>query len=370
MDAKLLKPLKFCFELIKFVGLLQDGKENWKYRIYGILSFNLTITLFIGAEIASLINADNLEMAAENLCILAPAIIFYMKLANFLTHLRSKSFEEMKRKIEEIIEVSSDERFASRKRIKSKLHVLMVIFKVFYANCVFISIGIIITIVFLKINPYNVFKAEYDESPLLFYLAGFHMIITAITSNLTFTCLNLLPVVYLSYAIGFIDELCDRLKLLGSNTEQEELQKCFKIHQLIQGFVNDIKTNFGVVLFFQNIISRLIISLLIFQSSTANGLHESFQALMLCMLMTLEIFLPCYFGHQLTSSEQLSDSIFHSEWTSMTKDNRISIFTFMENLKSPIKISMFGLFYADLISFTETIKESYSLAVFLNDLNH
>lgn len=84
--------------------------------------------------------------------------------------------------------------------------------------------------------------------------------------------------------------------------------------------------------------------------------------------MTLQIFLPCYFGNEiLISSQHLSMDLFHSDWTSKSHKFKIAMKLFMENAKRPIKITAFGIFEVNLATFTSICNSAFSLyAVFKN----
>lgn len=82
--------------------------------------------------------------------------------------------------------------------------------------------------------------------------------------------------------------------------------------------------------------------------------------------MTFQIFLPCYYGTQITTmSEKLSTSFFHSSWAHEDIHYRCSAKIFMEFVKRPIKISAIGIFEVNLEAFKTMSNSAYSLyAVF------
>ena len=85
--------------------------------------------------------------------------------------------------------------------------------------------------------------------------------------------------------------------------------------------------------------------------------------------MAFEIFLPCYFGNEVyVSHGKLSESIFHSDWTNESKEFKMAMTIFMENIKKPLKISAFGIFHVDLENFMTIMNSSYSLYAVFNNL--
>lgn len=86
--------------------------------------------------------------------------------------------------------------------------------------------------------------------------------------------------------------------------------------------------------------------------------------------VTLEIFLPCYFGNELSvASSKLSTSLFHSDWIKGNKALKKTIIIFMENTKKDIKISTFGFFDINLSTFTRIGNSAYSLFAVLKRVN-
>ena len=84
----------------------------------------------------------------------------------------------------------------------------------------------------------------------------------------------------------------------------------------------------------------------------------------------IEISFPCYYGSEIiASSEKLSTSLFHSEWFKQDKQFTKSMLIFMEKVKKPIKISVYGLYDLDLSYFTAVCNSAYSLFAVLNKIN-
>lgn len=91
-----------------------------------------------------------------------------------------------------------------------------------------------------------------------------------------------------------------------------------------------------------------------------------------CFSMAIEIFLPCYFGNELTvASDQLSMSLFHSNWIKGEKDYSDGLKIFMAVTKKPIIIkAMRGLVNANYETFTRICNSAYSLYALLKKINN
>jgi odorant receptor len=86
--------------------------------------------------------------------------------------------------------------------------------------------------------------------------------------------------------------------------------------------------------------------------------------------MTLEVFLPCYFGNELSvASLKLSAAFFHSSWIDKSLSYKNSMLVLMENMKQDIRISTFGLFHVNLETFTGILNSAYSLFAVLKKIN-
>ena len=87
--------------------------------------------------------------------------------------------------------------------------------------------------------------------------------------------------------------------------------------------------------------------------------------------MVLEIFLPCYYGNELSvASSKLSTALFHSNWIQGDKKLKSLVKIFLENSKKDIKISAFGVFDVNLVTFNKIGNSAYSLFAVLKRLQH
>jgi hypothetical protein len=99
--------------------------------------------------------------------------------------------------------------------------------------------------------------------------------------------LGILPAIFMSFAVGLLNELAARLSEIGkidAGTEfdgpgnmnkylreriknyktRKELVKCIEIHQKIKEFVKEIKESFAVAIFIQGLMSSVILCSTVF----------------------------------------------------------------------------------------------------------
>jgi odorant receptor len=87
------------------------------------------------------------------------------------------------------------------------------------------------------------------------------------------------------------------------------------------------------------------------------------------MSMVLQIFLPCYYGNELSAaSEKLSLSVFDSSWNEESEEFKTAMKIFMENTKKPLKISALGTFHLNLENFLKIMNSAYSVSAVLTSL--
>ena len=83
----------------------------------------------------------------------------------------------------------------------------------------------------------------------------------------------------------------------------------------------------------------------------------------------IQTFIPCYYGSKiLAASDKLSASLFHSEWMYENKNFKTSMMVFLEKVKKPIKISVFGFYDVNLATFTSICQKTFSLYAVLRSL--
>lgn len=284
MNAELYKPFKLIFLIFKTTGMWQDGEQSWLYFIVGYLLHFFLIELCIVGEFIYAYNAKNLEDFIETMGLTMTYISEMFKCLNFFYKLRSikKSVETLNL----LLKFSSDERWESRGKIKSQVALVFKVIKAFwfsaYVTCISASL-----VPFLSHKlPYKVwFPFETINSETGFWIASIYLIFSSFVVSVVDISLDTLPVIFMTFAIGLINELSDRLVEIG-NTEPtnsknksnnqdldtKELVKCIKIHQKIKEFVEEIHGNFSTVILVQGLFSALMLCTGAFTMSTVSSL--------------------------------------------------------------------------------------------------
>lgn len=362
-------PLDVCFKIVEILGACHVKDSASPRKVYiGRLIFAMTLGMACLAEGVACISISE---ALNHF----PAfmIIGLLLVRSIHIYYNVDDIKSIKKALDALIEVSSDERFKARLHIEKRIEFIVKVLKLF-VYITFLATSILACIVIFEGKiPYNFTIMDTDNSTIAFIVASLHMVATSSIGNMVLIGLNLMPVVLISYAIGILDELADRIKLIGKSDDfgQTELVKCIQIHENIIRFVSMIEKQFGMIFFFQSQTSLLVIGFFIFNLSASVDFLELSKAFVLSMMTIYEIFIPCFFGSQLhEASSKLIDEVYCSNWLALDTKTKKILVTFMENLKYPMEITYHGLFYVNLISFREIIDSAYSLFAVLQQIVH
>lgn len=80
------------------------------------------------------------------------------------------------------------------------------------------------------------------------------------------------------------------------------------------------------------------------------------------MTMLTQIFLPCYFGNEMTlKSAALTRAVYNSNWPAGSDAYRRMVLVYLEVLKKPRRLVVGNLFGLTLDSFLSVINRAYSM---------
>jgi hypothetical protein len=407
MTAELYKPLETMFSLFKFVGMWQDGNQSWTYFILGYLVHFSFIELCLLGELICAYHDESLVDLIETLGLTFTYIAEMLKCWNFFLKLKiiQKAFETL----QELVEFSADERWKNRQHLKSKTSFGFKVYKIFWASAWTTCFASAIVPFTTHTLPYKVwFPFDTQTSFVGFWGASIYLAVSSFVVSAIDISLDTLPVFFMVFAIGLTNELSERLAAIGKIRKKEdtaeEFKKCIEIHWKIKKLVEEVQQIFSSVILVQGFFSSLILCMGTFSMSTVSfirfralHLHRKclnlvirpqislifelrpqvtdvsvfFRITTLMIPMILEIFLPCYFGNELSiASSKLSTALFHSDWTNCDKKLRQSMKIFIENTKKEMKVSAFGVFEVNLASFSRILNSAYSLFAILKRVNN
>ncbi|CRK96493.1 CLUMA_CG010280, isoform A [Clunio marinus] len=358
------KPLKY----LKTTGIDTSRNASKKFIAYSVIMNLLFVDLFSFLSLIPVINdVSNVVDFAHKAGPASSFIGYNMKVKNFI--IKRKKIESLLKLTEDIIESFSWIDVKEGKILKARIAFAEKILKMsmilmLSASC---SNPIIILISHNLPIPYNV-----EDNQFLFWMSAFYQSFTSLVFTPVLVIMNVLPIIFISFAAGMIDELCLKLQGIAGHIEKKTdsnekgLSECIKIHIKIKVYVTEIKDAFGTALFIQAFLSTVILENVLLQDEKA---ITSLPSVAFMLPMLLEIFLPCYFGNELAlASEKISDSLFYSQWQKETKKFKTSMKIIMENSKLSLKIHIFGLFELTLKQFIRIVNSVFSLYAVLKNI--
>lgn len=272
MDSELFKPFKLCFWVFKSAGMWQDGNQSWTYFIAGYLVHFVLIDIYLVCQFIYAFKAENLIDLVDALGLTTTYLSEICKCINFFAKL--KLIKKLLETLEALLKFSADERFANRNHVRVQVAFSLKVYKMFWFSAFMTCCSGAFVPIFSHQMPYKVwfpFNTEYSSTG--FWIASYYLVLNSFYVSAVDMALDILPVIFISFAIGLIDELSDRLAQVGNiqalmkvrnsqKCEQQNIQElinCIKIHKKITEFVGEIRSNFAVVIFAQGLMSSIIL---------------------------------------------------------------------------------------------------------------
>ncbi|CRK95360.1 CLUMA_CG008903, isoform A [Clunio marinus] len=168
-----------------------------------------------------------------------------------------------------------------------------------------------------------------------------------------------------------------RQKVFFKNSQDyhalKKLEIAMEYHLKIKKIVEDISKHISFVFFVQTFISSIVICGSVFLMTVLSQKHETsdfFRTAVFGCLMTFQIFLPCYYGNELSvASDKILSTLFHSDWVSSSQKYKNSLKIFLENTKRTIKVRSFKIVNIDFETYTTIMNAAYSLYALMNKIN-
>ena len=239
-----------------------DTSSSKAYLVYGALMHFLIIDSAFLSQFAFLFFFETLDELTQLLMLLPNLAVIMVKSLKLI--LKVSRLQELIAMTEVVME-----KCPSKEKIKKRI---VVIDRVYKATMVFglinCGIGSLQAIDHL---PYKMWYPWNTENSLLgYWAAAFHQIFASTAGLQISIGINILPVIFMTYAVGFIEVLCEMLEslkkceksnlIVGTNllvpgtSKATELRKtvdgfkkCVELHQHICKFVELIQNTFQAV---------------------------------------------------------------------------------------------------------------------------
>lgn len=226
--------------------------------------------------------------------------------------------------------------------------------------------------------PYKFwFPFDYNQSKVLFWSSVTFESVGGLVMSPVIVIVGNLPVFFIVFLTGVVEELSIKLKSISSNNQTgtddknlQELLKCVQIHHKIKIVAAGVTDVFGTTIWMECLMSVLALCTAAFTMTVVEDNAVFGRVFALIVPMVLFILLPCHFGNELIwASGELSSSLFHGNWINQSKEFKIVMKIFMENLKNPVKISAFGVFDLSLQTFLKIVNSTYTYYAVLRNVN-
>lgn len=101
-----------------------------------------------------------------------------------------------------------------------------------------------------------------------------------------------------------------------------------------------------------------------------NEIKPFLKILSYSLTMLLQVFLPCYYGTELSSaSDKVSLSLIHSDWINQSKRFKTSMKAVVISGFKSLKVLAFGFVTIDFDTFSKICNAAYSMYALLKKIN-
>jgi hypothetical protein len=281
MDSEPFKPFEWCFWIFKTLGMWQDGNQTWKYFILGFFIHFISIEVQIILQFVYTINALDLFDIVDAFGLLTVFSALCFKCINFFIKIRK--IVKLVDMLKTLLDFSADQRHADRMHIRKQVTRIMKVMKIFISSAGIVCTSGIFIPFFTHELPLKIWiPVAIKENEIGFWIVSLFLIYDCVFMCAVQIALDVLPVIFMSFAVGLLNELSARLSEIGkidAGTEfdgpgnmnkylreriknyktRKELVKCIEIHQKIKEFVIEIHDCFVISTFIQEFMSSLIL---------------------------------------------------------------------------------------------------------------
>ncbi|XP_070138918.1 odorant receptor 22a-like [Drosophila bipectinata] len=357
-------------------GWTEPKEKRWKW-LYGLWTLTTTIVVLILLPISmvvSYVDSFHSFSAGEFLSSLEICVNIYgccLKCAFLMRgHLM---FQEAKKFLDRLDEsCHGDEENLTMRRYVAWGNFCYIIYHILYWGFVFVNFTGYILIRRHAWRMYNPFL-DSEENFYSSSFAEFFLMSAVVTMD---QCTDVSPLTHVLMARCHITLLKDRLSRLRRDIQKSEdehysdLTKCIKDHRLILEYINVLRPVFSGTIFVQFLLIGIVLGLsainLMFFSTFWTGLGT------LCFMfdVCLETFPLCYLCNVIVDDcQQLSDTLFQSNWLSADRRYKSTLVYFLHNLQRPIILMAGGVFQICMQTNLSMVKLAFSVVTVMKQFN-
>jgi hypothetical protein len=285
MDAELSKPIEYCFFVFQKLGMWKDGNQTRKYFFRGYLFHFLIVYLHIIRIIIYIAIAGDSNELFEAIGFLIAGVGIAFRCINFIIKLND--IKKLVESLNELLKFSAG--IKERKEIQKNVDLVFRIYIVFW----FFGLSPCVNAIYSSIKHHQLaFKIwmPFIDTEMRFWFHSIIMIFHSFFIATIAVSLIILPVAFMSFAVGFINELNCRVIELGNVREdknvagtskiiivrpsiesnKQELIRCIEMHLKIKKLAADIQEIYIISILFQGLKSSAILCALVYSMSNVS----------------------------------------------------------------------------------------------------
>jgi hypothetical protein len=272
MDVEIKSRFEACFRILKVFGVWIDGKETRRYRIYGITMIFFCPFLFfvmLTSGIYHRVKSHGFLEQAEPITFILATFVLNGRILDFVNKIND--IKSLYDKADDIIKRFMFNDIHIKRRMKTYSRIFN--FSLISAILSVIA-GYFVSFQSHKL-PYPVATPFSVDDETGFWIVYIYLFIAVGYVGPLYPALGLLPIFFMNFAIGWMEDFNDRLESFGracqnfkDEKEQEilieELQNLVDVYQEIQNFLKKITEIFKLTFFIKGIVGSIIICTSVF----------------------------------------------------------------------------------------------------------
>jgi len=266
MASNYCKTLELTSKLFKISGFWIEKDSQLAYRVYGFLVRLIAVYFFSFSQLLYLFKITDIMMLIDAICVDSLFLLFWIKTILFSAEKVSKLNAEVK----ELIDFWEDPKTSQRLGLKLRTNRIHKYFLTFWFAAAMQSVRYIfrLTISIQNIHPpFKVlykcwFPFDYENNFTWFMVvSSYHALVPILLCGVHMS-MDFLPSCYLSIATGLLEELNERLSMIGQQAkhlEVKEMLKCIEGHIRIKSFIRKVESAYSWYYFFQFSVTVIIL---------------------------------------------------------------------------------------------------------------
>ncbi|XP_063993546.1 odorant receptor 46a-like isoform X1 [Diachasmimorpha longicaudata] len=394
--------LPYSFVILQVLGLCRsvNWQEGWKTRLYDCYTYIMLFLLYTNALFQTIYvftGFKNIDTLIDDCFIL---------LTTINSGFKATIFVRQRQEIVDLLRIYRSQmcvpRNAAEEFIRDKYDRVIHNLSLYYISFTMCTVTFQTYSQWRQVVPRGelIYKTwlPYDNSrPLTFWISHTHQMICQFTDasvSCTYGVIVAALMIHitaqfvilkhrfenLAASLGFGDANGRGLSKARENDQHEEivsmerekLTECIKHHLFIFECVETSNDIFSATILGQYMASSFILCGTVYKVSKMASFDSALiGVLMYLACMLFDIFLPCYYGHKVTTASfRLSEGVYNMDWSALKIPTKKSLALIMRRCLKPLRFTSGYVVELSLDSFGGLIKTSYSIFNLLKQQNN